>query len=367
MPNDDAAGGAPVFFREVTKSYGKLVVVSDISLTVERGSFLTLLGPSGSGKTTILKILAGFVSPTSGQVIIGERDVTHVPSNKRNVGLVFQNYALFPHMTVADNIAFPLKMRKVRHPEIAERVGQALELVQLSALKERLPSQLSGGQQQRVALARTLVFRPSVLLMDEPLSALDKKLREHVQLEIKHLHEQLGITIIYVTHDQTEALVMSDRVAVMRDGKLEQIGHPREIYEKPANRFVADFIGEITFIDGQLETISAAGCVVRTDTGLAFSATNPASSVNLAVGQKVSISIRPEAVQIVEKTTGENVFPAVLTELVFLGDRVRSQLKLEAGPTLVAQETSNANLSLRRRGASVSIFVPPAAVHLLTR
>lgn len=364
MPSGDVAGGAPVYFRGVTKTYGSLTVVADVSITIERGSFMTLLGPSGSGKTTLLKMLAGFVSPTRGQILVGDRDVTHLTPNKRNVGLVFQNYALFPHMSVADNVAFPLKMRKVGRRDIAHRVDQMLDLVRLSELRARLPNQLSGGQQQRVALARTLIFRPSVLLMDEPLSALDKKLREHMQLEIKHLHEQLGVTIIYVTHDQTEALVMSDFVAVMRDGRVEQIGHPRDVYQKPATRFVADFVGEINFFVGQIDKLSDRDCLVRTDGGLTIQAPVPTSTASLSCGQVVSISVRPEAVRITHDASGQNVFPAVVEEQVFLGDRARIRLKLDGGHTLIAQESTLTEHSLEK-GTAVKVSLPVDAIHLL--
>jgi ABC-type Fe3+/spermidine/putrescine transport system ATPase subunit len=232
-----------VILENLTKIFGNVVAVEEIFLEVKRGEFITLLGPSGSGKTTILMMIAGFQIPTSGKIFIEEEMVIYQPPYKRNIGMVFQSYALFPHMTVFDNIAFPLRMRKVKEKEISKSVMRVLDLVELSEYGTRYPKQLSGGQQQRVALARAYVYNPPVLLMDEPLGALDKKLREQMQLEIKHFHESLGVTVIYVTHDQGEALTMSDRVAVMNKGRIEQVGSPTDLYERPSNKFVADFVG----------------------------------------------------------------------------------------------------------------------------
>ncbi len=230
--------------RNVSKEYGPHIAVADLSLQLAKGEFLSLLGPSGSGKTTTLMMIAGLLQPNTGDILLEQRPITPLPPYKRNIGVVFQNYALFPHMTVARNIAFPLTMRSVGREEIAMRVSRVLRLVGLPDYGGRYPRQLSGGQQQRVALARAMVFEPPILLMDEPLGALDKKLREQMQLEIKRLHEELGMSIIYVTHDQEEALVMSDRIAVFNLGRLQQIGTPTQLYERPATRFVAEFIGE---------------------------------------------------------------------------------------------------------------------------
>src|SRR5216117_3575949 len=238
-------------------------------MTVPAGSFFTLLGPSGSGKTTTLMMVAGFAHPTRGEIFVDGKPVAGLPPQKRDLGMVFQSYAVFPHLTVFDNIAFPLEIRRTRRAEIRQRVGQALELVRLAGYDQRLPRQLSGGEQQRVALARALVFRPRVLLMDEPLGALDKKLRAHMQLELKHIQQHLHVTVIYVTHDQEEALTMSDRVAVMRGGQTEQVGSPSKLYDAPGSPFVADFVGESNFLDGVVISTSPDGrAVVRAEGGL---------------------------------------------------------------------------------------------------
>ncbi|MFD9942755.1 ABC transporter ATP-binding protein [Nonomuraea sp. NPDC059023] len=235
--------------RAVTKRYPGSLALDEVSLHVAAGEFMTLLGSSGSGKSTLLNVVAGFTEPTSGSVLVDGADITGVPPHRRELGMVFQHYALFPHMNVFENVAFPLRRRKVRGAELRRRVRDALEVVELGALGERRPSQLSGGQQQRVALARAIVFRPRVLLMDEPLGALDKRLREQLQLEIKRLHRELGITFVFVTHDQEEALTMSDRVALLREGRIVQVGTPQELYERPASRYVAEFLGESNLLD----------------------------------------------------------------------------------------------------------------------
>ena len=242
--NDTQQARTAVRFDKVQKSYdGETLVVKDLNLSIGQGEFVTLLGPSGSGKTTCLMMLAGFETATAGEIYIGERSITRVPPHKRNIGMVFQNYALFPHMTVAENLAYPLKIRKLAKAEVEARVLRALDMVQLGAFAQRRPGLLSGGQQQRVAVARALVFDPDIVLMDEPLGALDKQLREQMQLEIKHIHEQLGVTVVYVTHDQSEALTMSNRIAVFNDGVIQQLASPTELYERPQNAFVAQFIG----------------------------------------------------------------------------------------------------------------------------
>lgn len=239
-----AIDATSVTLRNVKKSYGKATAVEGIDLTINKGEFVSMLGPSGSGKTTTLKMIAGFEAPSSGSITFDGEDVTSVAPEKRNIGVVFQNYSLFPHLSVGQNVAFPLKMRKVPAAEQARRVSEALDLVELSGYERRRPDSLSGGQQQRVAIARALVFEPSLLIMDEPLGALDRRLREVMQLEIKALHERLGVTVVYVTHDQEEALTMSDRIVVFSQGRVEQVGTPREIYDEPATHFVADFVGE---------------------------------------------------------------------------------------------------------------------------
>jgi putative spermidine/putrescine transport system ATP-binding protein len=329
------SAGAEVRLHELSKTYGPVVAVREVSVTIGPGSFFTLLGPSGSGKTTTLMMIAGFVVPTRGEIFVDGRPVAGLPPQKRDLGMVFQSYAVFPHLTVARNIAFPLEVRGVRGAEVRRRVGEALELVRLEGYDGRLPRQLSGGEQQRVALARALVFRPRVLLMDEPLGALDKKLRTHMQLELKHLQRQLHVTVIYVTHDQEEALTMSDRVAVMRQGAIEQVGAPAELYEAPATRFVADFLGESNFVDATVVGPTAAGRYrVRTAGGLELQGT---AAAPLAAGQAVTAAVRPEKLEPVEAPPGEgNVAKGVVEELIYAGEATRYRVALggDAGLTV---------------------------------
>ena len=288
------ARGLQVSISNVRRDYGAVVAVDDVSLDIGAGEFVSLLGPSGSGKTTLLMMLAGFEQPQSGSITIGGRDVTGVAPNKRDIAMVFQKYALFPHMTVAENIAFPLLMRNVGKSERASKIAKALEMVKLSGYGMRKPAELSGGQQQRVALARAIVFDPPVILMDEPLGALDKKLRQHMQIELKQLQRRLGATVIYVTHDQEEALTMSDRVAVLNHGKLMQYGPPRELYDLPADAFVADFLGEMNFIEGTMTAINGATCSVT----LAGGAVSAPSIAGFAKGDPVRLAIRPEFIEL---------------------------------------------------------------------
>jgi putative spermidine/putrescine transport system ATP-binding protein len=317
------AGSRPALrLVQLTKRYGDVVAVDGVSLEVREGEFITLLGPSGSGKTTILMMVAGLIPATDGEIWLGSHLATFVPPHERDIGVVFQNYALFPHMTVADNIAFPLKMRKLGRTETRERVARALEMVQLPNVGHRYPRQLSGGQQQRIALARALVFNPSIVLMDEPLGALDKKLRQHMQLEIKHLHEQLGITAIYVTHDQEEALTMSDRVALMHEGRIAQLGPSIELYERPASEFVADFIGESNILAGR--------AVERTRLELAdgLSATVPDEAV-LRPGQPVRLVLRPEKIHLAEDGDHfDNLWEGVIDEVIYVGDTTKYRARV---------------------------------------
>ncbi|MDZ4736830.1 MAG: ABC transporter ATP-binding protein [Rhodospirillaceae bacterium] len=287
--------GIGLQFRGVAKHYGTIRAVDGVDLDVPRGEFLTLLGPSGSGKTTMLMMIAGFTGPTEGRILLDGRDITDLPPEKRNFGMVFQGYALFPHLSVFDNVAFPLKVRRKSQEETRERVGKALDLVQLNNLADRNPRQLSGGQQQRVALARALVFNPEILLLDEPLGALDRKLRQEVQIELKELHRRVGTTFIYVTHDQEEALSMSDRIAIVRDGKFVQIGTPDELYERPKTRFVAGFLGESNFLKGQVN--ATANGDISYDIGGA-SYRQKANGRALASGEEILIAMRPEKVRI---------------------------------------------------------------------
>src|SRR5262244_2332624 len=290
---DPPAVAAAVHVSGLRKHYGDVVALAGIELVIRPGEFFTLLGPSGSGKTTLLRLIAGFERPDAGKVELGGGDVTGVPPYARNVNTVFQDYALFPHMTVGQNIEYGLRVRRVPRPERRDRVVRALEMVRLAGLGARKPAQLSGGQRQRVALARAIVNEPEVLLLDEPLGALDLKLRQEMQLELLRVQREVGITFIYVTHDQEEALTMSDRVAVMDKGRIEQIGTPVELYEAPASRFVADFLGESNFVDGVVAVAPEAGrfAVVRAGGGLEF---RGVAAAPLAIGQPVTAAIRPE-------------------------------------------------------------------------
>jgi spermidine/putrescine transport system ATP-binding protein len=283
-----------VELHNVSKLFGEITAVDDVDLQISDGEFFSLLGPSGCGKTTTLRMIAGFEQPTVGEIYLHGRPVAGIPAHKRPVNTVFQNYALFPHMTIWQNVAFGLEMKKVPKDEINRRVGEALELVQLGGMGERKPKQLSGGQQQRVALARALVNHPEVLLLDEPLGALDLKLRKEMQFELKQIQERLGITFIYVTHDQEEALTMSDRIAVMDAGKVQQVGTPREIYEHPNNRFVADFIGETNFVPATVKEIEQ---FVTLDIG-SVDVLGTADNRSLSVGQQVTLAIRPEKINL---------------------------------------------------------------------
>jgi len=316
----------PIAIRGVTKTFGKMVrALDNIDLDIRSGEFLTLLGPSGSGKTTLLMVLAGFERPDCGSVRFGEEEMIRTPPHRRNVGMVFQSYALFPHMTVAGNIGYPLRVRGVAQGEAAERVGRALDTVQLAGYGERRIDQLSGGQKQRVALARAIVFEPRILLMDEPLSALDKKLRDRMQIELRHLHEKLGMTTVYVTHDQREALTMSDRIAVIDHGRLMQLDKPAGIYEAPANRFVADFIGESAF----LPVTRVNGEVRYAGRALKLGAPPP-------VAEKLVLMLRPERIRLIhgEASGTANRFDATVADIVYQGDSFLLYARLDDGTEL---------------------------------
>ena len=310
-------------FENISKSYADFKVIDGLNLDIARGEFVSLLGPSGSGKTTLLMMLAGFESPSGGKLVVDGKSINDVPSYKRNMGVVFQNYALFPHMSVGENIAFPLQMRGLGKAEISDKVAKVLDMVQLSTMRERKPSQLSGGQQQRVALARALVFEPGVVLMDEPLGALDKQLREQMQLDIRALHNRLGLTIVFVTHDQSEALTMSDRIAVFNTGQIEQIGSPREIYDEPKTRFVAEFIGETNLAEGKVERVDGTKTLIRLKNGAGL---NASSSGALSPGQDVLLSIRPERIELGGEATADNNLSTRVTDSVYQGDHLRIQL-----------------------------------------
>jgi len=311
----------------VQKTYdGNNLVIDDLNLSIARGEFLTLLGPSGSGKTTTLMMLAGFEPVTEGQILLAGRPIQNVPPNKRDIGMVFQNYALFPHLTVAENLAFPLRVRKLSKSEIAKKMRRALEMVQLSSLENRRPGQLSGGQQQRVALARALVFEPALVLMDEPLGALDRQLREQMQYEIKRIHGSLGVTVVYVTHDQGEALTMSSRIAIFYNGRIQQIATPDEIYEQPQSIFVARFIGENNILAGKVLDLKDSVCSVELDSGGVVRA----MAVNIGgIGSRTSLSLRPERVAIApEADRKPNLFEGEVLEVTYLGDHVRARLRM---------------------------------------
>ncbi|QKD02688.1 ABC transporter ATP-binding protein [Mesorhizobium loti] len=345
LPSPPAASPGPAFvdFVDVEKSYdGRAFAVTRLNLGVARGEFLTLLGPSGSGKTTTLNMLAGFERPTSGTITLEGKPVDRLPPYQRNIGMVFQNYALFPHMSVAENVAFPLSVRQVSKADIAGRVGRALDMVRLKQFGDRKPAQLSGGQQQRVALARALVFEPSLVLMDEPLGALDKKLREHMQLEIKQIHTMLGVTIVYVTHDQSEALTMSDRVAVFNNGAIAQLGSPDDLYNSPQSSFVASFIGENNTLEGVVERVSGQQCRVRLTGGGELTAL----AVGVTQGTVCHVAIRPERLSLAPAAPGGNALPATVDGRIYLGDHLRLLARLGNDQVLtvkVGPEASMAN------------------------
>jgi len=324
-----------VRFINVKKSYDqKNLVVKDFNLDIRKGEFVTLLGPSGSGKTTCLMMLAGFEDVTSGNILVNGQPVTKVAPYHRNIGMVFQHYALFPHMTIAENLAYPLRVRKISASEVDRRVKESLALVELTEFAKRFPGQLSGGQKQRVALARSLIFEPSIVLMDEPLGALDKNLREQMQFEIKRLHEDLGFTAIYVTHDQTEALTMSDRVAVFDDGVVQQCAAPSVLYEQPANAFVADFIGENNHIPGTVVQIDKGQAQIRLEDGTLATANNPNCPEQ---GQRCVLTIRPENLFIAGEQPLENTIESTFITRLYVGDSIRYFFELAGGSELMVK------------------------------
>lgn len=353
--DDGCIPGASVSLTELEKSYGSNKAVAGVSLDIRSGEFLTLLGPSGSGKTSTLTMIAGFETPSAGDIAIDGMSVVATPPYRRNIGMVFQNYALFPHLTVAENIGFPLRQRGVPKSERAKLVGEALELMRLPNYGQRYPRQLSGGQQQRVAVARAIVFKPRLLLLDEPLGALDKQLRENLQLEMRRLHADLGITFILVTHDQDEALTMSDRIAVMNEGRVAQIGRPEDLYNRPCNRFVAGFIGESNFLPATVCGVEN-GVVLAKCQGFLMRAT---TSMRPAIGTDVLLTTRPERLHFADKTPESgaaiNRMTVTVTEAVFAGERCRYLLKTDGGTSMVLKETSSAAIRRRTVGESVEI------------
>ena len=315
---------AYVRFSDVQKSYdGETLIVKNLNLDIQRGEFMTFLGPSGSGKTTCLMMLAGFETATHGEIILDGQPINNVAPHHRGIGMVFQNYALFPHMTVFENLAFPLEVRKLPRPEIEERIKKTLDMVRMGEFATRRPAQLSGGQQQRVAVARALVFEPKLVLMDEPLGALDKNLREEMQYEIKHIHESLGVTVVYVTHDQGEALTMSNRIAVINDGTIQQLASPQDLYEQPQNAFVSRFIGENNALIGTVREMNGEQCAVEVEPGQLIHAL----AVNVeGVGAMSTLSLRPERVTVnPEAGSVPNIVEAKVEELIYLGDHIRTR------------------------------------------
>lgn len=341
-------------FRNVNKSYdGKARVVADLDLDIHQGEFLTLLGPSGSGKTTTLMMLAGFEQPNHGTIELDGSSIVGVPAYQRNIGMVFQNYALFPHMTVAQNLAFPLRMRGIAKAERERRVSDILDMVRLPEVADRRPVQLSGGQQQRIALARALIFEPQLVLMDEPLGALDKQLREQMQLEIRSLHERLGITVVYVTHDQSEALTMSDRVAVFAHGRIQQIAPPDDIYEHPANAFVADFVGDNNRLSGVVRSRDGEEYEVDCN-GLVLQAVAKSEH---GIGDEVLVVFRPENGVINHPIPpAPNRFDVKITERIYLGDHLRLRCQLTNGDLITVKISNKSHLSTCRTGSAISLY-----------
>jgi putative spermidine/putrescine transport system ATP-binding protein len=345
-------GGASLELTSVVKRYRETVAVDGVSLSINPGEFLTLLGPSGSGKTTVLNLIAGFVRATEGEIWMDEVPITKVAPYRRNIGMVFQHYALFPHMTAAENVAYPLKQRKVARADVRRRVADALELVELGDLGSRYPRELSGGQQQRVALARAIVFDPRVLLMDEPLGALDRKLRELLQRHIKRLHHELGITFVYVTHDQDEALVLSERVAVFHNGRIEQVGSPVELYENPATVFVAQFLGESNLFPGTLTT-EGRSATVECD-GVAL---RGAENGNIRAGQGAVLMVRPERLRLAVGTgrggtesrdATENRLLGTVNDITYLGSSLRIEVQLDLGREVTVRRSADEVADLRK-------------------
>ena len=333
------SGDGSVVFDRVQKSYdGEVLVVKDLNLKIDKGEFVTMLGPSGSGKSTCLMMLAGFETATHGDILLGGRPINNIPPHKRGIGMVFQNYALFPHMTVGENLSFPLEVRKMGKSDREAKVKHALDMVQMGDFIDRRPAQLSGGQQQRIALARALVFDAELVLMDEPLGALDKQLREHMQYEIKHIHENLGITVVYVTHDQSEALTMSDRVAVFDDGIIQQLSTPEALYERPENAFVAQFIGENNTLSGVVKAIKGDAATIKLGDGTV----TEALAVKCGdVGNKTTLSIRPERVTVGGKKT-KNSTDAKVLELIYLGDHIRCRMNVHGNEDFIVKVPNSA-------------------------
>jgi putative spermidine/putrescine transport system ATP-binding protein len=361
--DNDAALKPMIEVRDLTKHYGDMAALDSVSLSVRKGEFVTLLGPSGSGKSTLLNLISGMATPSRGEIFIDGVNATHLPTNERGLGMVFQNYALMPHMSVFQNIAFPLQVRHVNKAEIRERVMAVLKLIQLEHVAERRPRELSGGQQQRISLARCIVYNPALILMDEPLGALDKKLREDMQLEIKRLHGELGVTMLYVTHDQDEALTMSDRIVLMRNGKIEQQGEPEALYFKPDSVFTADFIGSSNLFHGSLVD-TADGLCLRTamaDLPLA------SGHSTLTTGSDAVLLVRPENIRVGPPGTEPDhpSLPATLKDSVVMGGVVRHFLDVAGGLTVIAQELNQPGRERLAKGSAVNLTWRPSDARLL--
>jgi len=353
--------GGEVQLVDLVKRFGDFTAVSGINLDMPSGEFFSLLGPSGCGKTTTLRMIAGFERPTEGQILLDGVDMAQTPPHKRNVNTVFQNYALFPHLTVEENVAFGLRYKKVSKQEAREKVGRSLELVQLTGFEKRRPSQLSGGQQQRVALARALILNPAVLLLDEPLGALDAKLRKRLQIELKALQEEVGITFVYVTHDQEEALTMSDRIAVMSQGHVEQVGPPQEIYEAPTTAYVADFLGVSNLMDADAEGAADGGCRVKLGE-FAMIAGQGQSDIR----GKAKVTIRPERVGLgASGDTGANRIPGMVERVVYVGSVLHVFVTLAPGERIQAWVTNDGDAEPFAQGTAISVSFPQDALRVL--
>ncbi|MEO9340373.1 ABC transporter ATP-binding protein [Mesorhizobium sp. SB112] len=359
--------GQTLTLHGLGKRYNETIAVDDVSFEIQAGEFVSILGPSGSGKSTLLAMIAGFERPSSGRISIGEHDVTSLAPNHRNIGMVFQKYALFPHLTVGQNIAFPLRMRGLNRSTVAERAKRSLELVQLADYENRYPHELSGGQQQRVAVARAIVFEPPVLLMDEPLGALDKKLRESMQLEISKLQKRLGATVVYVTHDQDEALTMSDRVAVMTQGNVVQVGGPMELYQKPQSAFVADFIGKMNFIEGEYLGHKRDACVVRISEAITLSVPglDTEERNRITKGDPVRLAVRPEQLSIANAGTSGSI-EGCIESSVFVGSfqLVLAKINTWGNPLVQIQIPVTGRAPIACVGDRIGVIAPNDACHV---
>ena len=363
MNTEERHAGGHVQLVDLAKRFGDFEAVCGIDLDIPPGEFFSLLGPSGCGKTTTLRMIAGFERPSGGHILLDGKDVSGTPPNRRNVNTVFQSYALFSHLTVAENVAFGLRFAKASREEVRSRVGEALSLVQMQEFRDRRPHQLSGGQQQRVALARALILNPSVLLLDEPLGALDAKLRKALQVELKALQEQVGITFVYVTHDQEEALTMADRLAVMNEGRIEQVGSPREVYEEPASAYVADFLGVSNLLDAQaIGTDSEGRCRVRAgDVELL------ASYGHTSTRGPVKVVVRPERVRVeAPRKTGENRLPGRIERVVYAGAISQLVVTLDRGTPIRCMLANDGAVTSFDRGTRVSVYLPCEALRVLS-